>query len=74
MAEFSERVDQPTGAPTRKVGAGGAAGLVVVLVLAFLAGLGIEVPGVAATELPVGEAVTGLAAFAAAYFTREVAP
>lgn len=63
--------DQPTATPTRKVGAGGGAGLGVVLLLAVLAGVGIEVPGVAAAELPVGEAITGLAAFAAAYFTRE---
>lgn len=63
--------DQPSKAPTRKVGASGAIGLLVVIALSVVGGLGVEVPGVNVDELPVGEAFTGLVMFITAYMARE---
>ena len=66
-------VDQPTAAPTRKVAASGAIGLLVVLVLATLGSLGVDIPGIDPEELPVGEAFVGLMMFLSAYLVREKA-
>jgi hypothetical protein len=58
-------MSQPSTTPTSKVGAGGAAGAVTVVLVYILSKFHLDVPG------EVGSAVTVILSFLASYFVKE---
>jgi hypothetical protein len=71
VSEPDALIEQPDATPTRKVAASALVGALFVVALGAAGALGVEVPGVDPSSLPVGEAFTLLVTAATGYLVRE---